>query len=218
MNQSTIQRITHTAVGLPVHAVNALMDRLAEARASLETSAEQLSAAARDDIDRWALEGEEIVERMMRRIRRDVPQAAMTMRDTAQGLAATATSPVNDVSEIPGVGEAYAERMRTAGVTTVAAFLARTEDDEALQRFASATGIAPGRLTNWRARVDLSRIEGVDEAYGTILRQAGFASVAAVAAADPETMSERIAAVEPDRMPSRATIEGWIASADRQDS
>ncbi|HSJ28364.1 MAG TPA: DUF4332 domain-containing protein [Acidimicrobiia bacterium] len=218
MNQSTMQRITNAAVGLPVYAVNALMDRLAEARASLEASAEQLSASAREDIDRWALEGEEIVGRMMRRVRRDLPEAAATMRDTVQGLAATVVSPANDVSDIPGVGEAYAERMRNEGVATVAAFLARTEDPDSLQRFSSATGIGKGRLENWRTRVDLRAIEGVDEAYETILRRAGFASVASVASADPETMSRRIAAVDPDRMPSSTTIEGWITSADRIDA
>jgi predicted flap endonuclease-1-like 5' DNA nuclease len=195
--------MAHTAVGIPVSAVNSLIERLTEARETLEASAEKLSESARDDIDRWALEGEEIVDRMMRRVRRDGPEAAATLRDTMQGLAATATSPVNDVAEIPGVGEAYAERMRKEGVTTVAAFLARTEDDESTERFARATEIAPGRMKSWRARIDLKAISGIDEAYE-----------AAVAAADPETMSDRMAALNPDRMPSRSTIEGWIGAAD----
>lgn len=217
MNQSTMQRIAHTAVGIPVHAVNALIERLNEARTTVEASAEDLTASAREDIDRWALEGEEIVDRMMRRIRRDGPEAAATLRDTMQGLAATATSPVNDVADIPGVGESYAERMRTEGVTTVAAFLTRTADDASLQRFSEATGIAAGRMKSWRARIDLKAIEGIDEAYEALLREAGYATVAAVAAADPETMSDRLAVLEPDKMPSRSTIEGWISSADTLD-
>lgn len=217
MNQSTMQRIAHTAVGIPVHAVSALIERLNEARTTLEASAEDLTASAREDIDRWALEGEDIVDRMMRRIRQDGSRAAATVRDTMQGLAATATSPVNDVADIPGVGEAYAERMRTEGVTTVAAFMARTADDDSIRRFAGATGIAAGRMMSWRARIDLKAIEGIDEAYEALLREAGYATVAAVAAADPETMSDRLAVLEPDRMPSRSTIEGWISSADTLD-
>lgn len=213
MNQSTMQKIAHTAVGLPVHAVNALSDRVKQARTTLEASAEQLSASAREDIDRWALEGEELVEKMLRRIRRDGPEAAAMVRDTMHGLTATATSPVNDVSDIPGVGEAYAERMRTEGVTTIAAFMARTEDEESLKRFAEATEIAPGRLMSWRSRIDLKAIDGVDEAYESLLREAGYGTLASVATADPETMSDRLAAMSPDRMPSRSTIEGWIGSA-----
>ena len=218
MSQSTMQKIAHTAVGIPVHAVNALSDRLSEARSALEASAEKLSASAREDIDRWALEGEALVEKMMQRVRRDGPEAAAMMRDTMQGLTATATSPVNDVAEIPGVGDAYAERMRNEGVTTIAAFLARTEDEESLSRFADATGISSGRLMTWRQRVDLKAIDGIDEAYDTLLREAGYGTRAAVANADPETMSDRLAALTPDRMPSRSTIEGWIASADSMSS
>jgi predicted flap endonuclease-1-like 5' DNA nuclease len=217
MNQSSMQRIAYTAVGIPVHAVNSLMERLAEARKTMEASAEKLSESAREDIDRWALEGEELVERMLRRVRHDGPEAAATMRDTVEGLAATATSPVNDLSDIPGVGEAYAERMRTEGVTTVAAFMTRTADDDSLRRFAAATGITPGRLQSWRTRIDLKAIDGVDEAYEGLLREAGFATVASVAGADPEMMSDRLATQDPDRMPSRTTIEGWIASADALD-
>ena len=214
MTQSTMRRMANTAVGIPVSAVNALIERLTDARETLEASAEKLSTSARDDIDRWALEGEELVDRMIRRIRRDGPEAAATLRDTMQGLAATATSPVNDVAEIPGVGESYAERMRKEGVTTVAAFLARTEDDESIERFARATDIGAGRMKAWRARIDLKAISGIDEAYEALLREAGYSSIAAVAAADPETMSDRIAALSPDRMPSRPTIEGWIGAAD----
>lgn len=217
MTQSTMQKIAHTAVGIPVHAVNALGDRIAEARQALEASAEKLSSSAREDIDRWALDGEQIVDRMMRRIRRDGPEAAASMRDTMQGLAATASSPVNDVAAIPGVGTAYAERMRNEGVTTIAAFIARTADDAALARLAEASGIAPGRLQNWRARIDLRTIDGIDEAYEELLRDAGYATIASVANADPETMSDRLAALTPDRMPSRSTLEAWIASADAID-
>lgn len=213
MNQSTMQKIAHTAVGIPVHAVNALSERLADAKKTLEASAEKLSASAREDIDRWALEGEELIDKMMRRIRRDGPEAAAAIRDTMQGLAATATSPVNDVADIPGVGAAYAERMRNEGVTTVAAFMARTDTDESLHRFSDATGIAPGRLMSWRRRIDLKAIDGVDEAYEALLREAGYGTLESVATADPETMSDRLAALSPDRMPSRATIESWIKSA-----
>ncbi len=217
MKQSSMQRIAHTAVGIPVSAVNALMERLTEARKTVEASAEKLSESARADIDRWALEGEELVERMMRRVRRDGPEAAASLRDTVAGLAATVTSPANDIAAIPGVGEAYAERMRSAGVTTVAAFVARTADDDSLRRLAEATDIGAGRLSSWRRRVDLKAITGVDEAYEEFLQRAGYATIAAVAAADPEMMSDRLAALEPDRMPSRTTIEGWIASADKLD-
>lgn len=217
MNQSTMQKIAHTAVGIPVHAVNALSERLMDARKTLEASAEKLSASARDDIDRWALEGEQLVDKMMRRVRKDGPEAAATMRDTMQGLVATASSPVNDVADIPGVGDAYAERMRNEGVTTIAAFMTRTEDEASTKRFAEMTGIAPGRLMSWRSRIDLKAIDGVDEAYAALMREAGYATLAVVASADPETMSDRMAALSPDRMPSRSTIEGWIKSADALD-
>jgi predicted flap endonuclease-1-like 5' DNA nuclease len=210
-----MQRIAHTAVGIPVHAMNSLMERAAEAREALEGSAEKLSESAREDIDRWALEGEELIERVLRRIRRDGPEAAASMRDTVEGLAATASSPVNDLSDIPGVGDSYAERMRKEGVTTVAAFMARTSDDEGLRRLSEATAIGMRRLETWRERVDLKAIDGIDEAYEELLRQAGYASIASVAAADPETLSTRLQKQEPDRMPSRSTIEGWIASADK---
>jgi predicted flap endonuclease-1-like 5' DNA nuclease len=217
MTQSTIQRIAYTAVGIPVLAVSALSDRLSEARSTLEASAEKLSASARDDIDRWALEGEELVERMMRRVRQDAPEAAKTLRDTAQGLAATATSPMNDVADIPGVGEAYAERMRTEGVTTVAAFMARTADDDSTMRLSKATDIAPGRMMAWRKRIDLRAIDGVDDAYDSLLREAGYATIASVAAADAETVRDRLAVLSPDRLPAHDTIKAWIKSADKLD-
>lgn len=39
--------------------------------------------------------------------------------------------------------------------------------------------------------------------------------IAMIAAADAETMSDRLAALNPDRMPSQRTIGGWISSADK---
>ena len=61
----------------------------------------------------------------------------------------------------------------------------------------------------------MKAIDGIDEVYEELLRKTGFASIASVAAADPETISMRFESEEPDRMPSRSTIEGWIASADK---
>lgn len=65
--------------------------------------------------------------------------------------------------------------------------------------------------------IDLKAIDGVDDAYDSLLREAGYATIASVAAADAETMRDRLAVLSPDRLPSPTTIKGWITSADKLD-
>ena len=147
MNQ-TLQKFAHTAVGIPVSAVSSLMDRLADARRKVEESATELSESARSDIDRWALEGEELVERILSRVRNEVAGAG----DAVEAVVATATSEQVAVTEVPGIGPAYAERLSAEAVTTVAALLARTETDAELERLSNATDISVDRLSAWRER------------------------------------------------------------------
>lgn len=66
-------------------------------------------------------------------------------RDEATGEEETAV----DLESIEGIGSAYAERLRAAGVTDAADLAAADPDD-----LASETGIGTRRIQGWIERVD----------------------------------------------------------------
>lgn len=123
------------------------------------------------------------------------------------------------IDEIEGIGAAYAEKLSTAGVSTTEDLLAHGAKPSGRDSLATATGISPKLILEWVNLADLMRIPGVGSEYSDLLEAAGVDSPLELArrnAANLAQTFQEVDAARPNmvrRVPSEATIDGWIAAA-----
>ncbi len=123
------------------------------------------------------------------------------------------------IDEIEGIGPAYAAKLTSAGVNTTEDLLERGGKPSGRDSLAAATGISGTLILEWVNHADLMRIPGVGSEYSDLLEAAGVDSPPELArrnAANLAQTFQEVDAARPNmvrRVPSEATIEGWIAAA-----
>ncbi len=226
MTQSTLKKSAYVAVGVPVHLMSLLRDRVASTRDAVEDLRDRLSEDAQAAFDEWVTEGERLVASLRGQVRDrqesitgTVRSSAGKAKDVGRGLTATLTEPVVSIDEIDGVGPAYAEKLATAGVISTRALVERCDSAEAIARLSDQTGIATALIERWVASADLSRVKGVGDEHMSLLNRIGVGSIAALAAANAADLHRRTVALEEDvparvsAIPSEATLGDWIRQA-----
>jgi predicted flap endonuclease-1-like 5' DNA nuclease len=123
------------------------------------------------------------------------------------------------MDEVEGIGPQYAEQLALAGIVTADALLEQGAKPGGRAAIEKATGISSTLILKWVNRIDLMRIKGVGSEYSDLLEMAGVDSPAELAqrnAANLAQTFQEIDAARPNwvrRVPSEATVAGWIASA-----
>ncbi len=122
------------------------------------------------------------------------------------------------IESVGGLGPVLADRLREAGIATTDEFLARAGEAAGRGALAAATGIDEGALLRWARRCDLFRVHGVGRPMADLLEAAGIATVAGLAAAAPEPLALRLAALNQDGAfcpvtPGERMVRDWIARA-----
>ena len=123
------------------------------------------------------------------------------------------------IDEVEGIGAAYAAKLGEVGINTTDDLIMAAASAAGREKVAGMTGISAGQLLKWVNHVDLMRIEGVGPEYSDLLEAAGVDSPAELAqrnAANLAQTFQEIDAARPNwirRVPSEATVAGWIASA-----
>ncbi|MBN1919876.1 MAG: DUF4332 domain-containing protein [Anaerolineae bacterium] len=119
---------------------------------------------------------------------------------------------------IEGIGEAYAEKLKAAGVTTTQVLLEMGSTPKGRKDLAEATGLSPKLILEWVNRVDLFRIKGVGEEYSDLLEFAGVDTVPELAQRKPENLYAKILEVNAERKlvrrpPTLAQVATWVEQA-----
>lgn len=226
MTQSTLKKSAFVAVGIPVHLMSLLRDRVASTRDAVEDLRDRLSEDAQAAFDEWVAEGERLVASLRGQVRDRRESVTGTVRngagkakDVGRGLAATLTAPVVSIDEIDGIGPAYAEKLAAAGVISTRALVERCDSPEAIARLSDQTGIPTALIERWVASADLSRVKGVGDEHMSLLNRIGVGSISSLAAANAADLHRRTVALEEDvparvsAIPSEATFEDWIRQA-----
>jgi predicted flap endonuclease-1-like 5' DNA nuclease len=123
------------------------------------------------------------------------------------------------IEDVEGIGSAYAEKLRGVGVATTDLLLERGARPRGRAELAEAADISPKLILEWVNHVDLMRLDGVGPEYADLLEAAGVDSPPELArrnAANLATTFQELDAARPDtvrRVPSEATVAGWIAQA-----
>ncbi len=123
------------------------------------------------------------------------------------------------IDEVEGIGAAHAAKLGEVGINTTDDLIMAAASAAGRDKVAGMTGISAGQLLKWVNHVDLMRIDGVGPEYAELLEAAGVDSPAELAqrnAANLAQTFQEIDAARPNwvrRVPSEATVAGWIASA-----
>ncbi len=127
------------------------------------------------------------------------------------------------IDEIEGIGPAQAEKLTAAGVSTTEELLEHGAKPGGRDRLAADTGISGALILEWVNHADLMRIPGVGSEYSDLLEAAGVDSPLELArrnAANLAQTFQEVDAARPNmvrRVPSEATVEGWIDAAKKLD-
>lgn len=122
------------------------------------------------------------------------------------------------IEEIEGIGPAYGEKLRAAGVATTDKLRELTKTKKQRKELAETTGIDEARILKWANMVDLFRIKGVGAQYSELLEAAGVDTVKELAQRKAENLYTKMEEVNSEKnlvrsLPALKSIQGWIEQA-----
>jgi predicted flap endonuclease-1-like 5' DNA nuclease len=124
------------------------------------------------------------------------------------------------LTKVEGIGPAYAQSLREAGIRTTGALINKGATPEGRQEIAEQTGIGEALILRWIRNIDLYRISGIGAEYAELLEIAGAYDVPSLAALEPEPLYRTLAQVNREeelvrKLPTRYQIQDWIKQARR---
>jgi RNA 3'-terminal phosphate cyclase len=100
---------------------------------------------------------------------------------------------MSTITDIEGIGEVYAVKLRAAGVRTTDALLERGRTPKGRGELATMTGFSEQTILEWVNRADMFRIRGIGSQYSDLLETAGVDTVRELAMRKAETLMETLA-------------------------
>ncbi|MBN1934262.1 MAG: DUF4332 domain-containing protein [Anaerolineae bacterium] len=122
------------------------------------------------------------------------------------------------ITDIEGIGPAYAAKLQAAGVKTTEALLEKGATPEGRKALTEATEINPERLMEWINRADLFRIKGIGEEYSDLLEVAGVDTVPELAQRNAQNLYAKLKEVNAEKklvrnLPSESQVGDWVEQA-----
>jgi predicted flap endonuclease-1-like 5' DNA nuclease len=122
------------------------------------------------------------------------------------------------VSDIEGIGPAYAKKLAKAGIRSVEGLLKNGASAKGRKEIADASGIDQTMVLEWVNRADLYRVKGVGKQYSDLLEKAGVDTVVELSKRVAGNLYTKMVEVNLAKnlvngMPGVKKVEGWIAQA-----
>ncbi len=127
------------------------------------------------------------------------------------------------ISDVEGIGPAYAEKLRLAGVRSVDALLKMAAARKARSDLAKATGIDESFILKWVNMADLYRVKGIGSEYSELLEKAGVDTVKELRNRDAENLWRKMKEVNSSgrplvrQLPGLKSVKAWIKQAQKLD-
>ena len=120
--------------------------------------------------------------------------------------------------DIEGVGPAYAQKLKEAGIETVEELLAKGASAKGRDALAGQTGITSTLLLEWVNHADLFRIQGIGGEYSDLLEEAGVDTVPELATRNPQNLHQKLTEINDQKklvrqLPSAAQVGNWVEQA-----
>jgi len=122
------------------------------------------------------------------------------------------------LTEIEGIGEAYAQKLQEAGVGTLDQLLEKGAAPTGRKEIAEKAGVSEKLILRWANMADLFRIKGVGEEYADLLEAAGVDTVPELAQRNAENLHKKLAEVNESknlvrRVPTQGEVSEWVGQA-----
>ena len=122
------------------------------------------------------------------------------------------------IIDIQGIGAAYAEKFRAAGVRSTKALLAKGGTPAGRKELATATGFTTKQILEWVNRADLYRVKGVGSQYSDLLEAAGVDTVMELGNRKADALLATMTAANQkknlvNKLPVLSQVSGWIKAA-----
>jgi predicted flap endonuclease-1-like 5' DNA nuclease len=123
-----------------------------------------------------------------------------------------------NISDVEGIGPAYAGQLEAVGIKTVDDLLARGATAKGRQEVEEKSGIGHALILKWVNRVDLYRIKGVGSEYSDLLEVAGVDTIPELAQRNPANLTETLAEANAARslvrkLPTVDQVTDWVEQA-----
>jgi len=122
------------------------------------------------------------------------------------------------LAEIEGIGEAYAQKMEAAGVTTIEKLLEEGASKKGRESLSEKSGISENLVLKWVNRADLARIKGIGSEFADLLEAAGVDTVPELAQRNAENLAAKLSEVNEEkkltrRVPTAGEVADWVEQA-----
>ena len=122
------------------------------------------------------------------------------------------------ISDIEGIGPAYAAKLETAGIKTVEKLLVVAGGKKGRQTLAESTGIDESRILSWVNMAALFRINGVGPQFAELLHAAGVDTIKELRTRNAANLHAKIVEVNTAKnlanaVPALSRIEKFIEEA-----
>jgi len=122
------------------------------------------------------------------------------------------------ITEIEGIGEVFAKKLRAAGIFTTESLLEKGATPKGRKELAEATGLTEHNILEWVNRADLFRVPGIGTQYSDLLEAAGVDTVRELAQRKPEALAEALSKVNAEKnkvnkLPGLSVVQKWVEAA-----
>lgn len=122
-----------------------------------------------------------------------------------------------DVTLLASVPEDVAEKLRRANLHDADRLVAAVAQPGTRTTLAQRLQVEPDLLLSVGQQAEMTRVVGIGSVYADLLTFIGVKTLSQLAAANPQNLSERMAAAAVAhhvwRLPSRSQVTAWVAQA-----
>ena len=108
------------------------------------------------------------------------------------------------ITEIEGIGPAFAEKLAGAGVTTVEGLLETGATKAGRKKLAADSGIDEVKILDWVNMADLFRVKGIASQFAELLKAAGVDTVKELKNRNAENLFTKLTEVQEEKKITRA--------------
>ena len=122
------------------------------------------------------------------------------------------------IEDIEGIGPAFGEKLRTAGITDTDGLLAACKTKAQRTELAEKSDISEKLILEWANHADLYRISGVGSEFADLLEAAGVDTVPELAQRNAGNLAAKMIEVNDAKnlvrsVPNEKEIAGWVEQA-----
>lgn len=125
---------------------------------------------------------------------------------------------MSQLTDVEGIGEAYAAKLANAGISNTQALLAKGATPQGRKEIAEQAGISETLILQWVNHIDLYRIKGVGPEYADLLEASGVDTVMELARRNPANLYDTLVKVNQEKklvrkMPTSSQVQDWVEQA-----